>query len=59
MWEEKGGGVVTGGWRGLGRGDVIGRAGLAEDQSALTDRGGGDARRWSGWLAIAGATRSQ
>lgn len=44
MWENAEGGVVAGRWRGLTSGIVIGRAGLVEGQSALTDRGPGDAR---------------
>lgn len=44
MWEKADGGVVAGPRRGLTPGIVIGRAGLAEGQSALTGRGRGDAR---------------
>lgn len=46
--------MVAGGWRGLSPGLVIGRAGLAEDQSALTGRGPGDARKWTQMLRMAG-----
>lgn len=46
--------MVTGEWRGLRADDVIGRAGLAEGQSALTGRGRGDANKWMQVVRMAG-----
>lgn len=46
--------MVTGRWRGLSRGHLIGRAGLAEGQSALTGRGLRDAGKWTQVVRMAG-----
>lgn len=46
--------MVTGEWRGLRAGHLIGPSGLAEGQSALTGRGRGDANKWMQVVRMAG-----